>query len=155
LPRLKLPLLNVESLKSQPPRWLSKAILCVVFYLLKTPAICACILFCKAWLRVQFGLISNVTTLPSTTLMISLKGLVGVDPQISQNDGFKMEFVREILPIINEHDAACRAASSSRCENCGSPSGKCCKPQCLGFTLGIDLLSMYWSTPHVVNMNAK
>lgn len=35
-----------------------------------------------------------------------------------------MQFVRAILPIINEHDAACRAASSSHCENCGSPSVK-------------------------------
>lgn len=47
---------------------------CVWYFVcLKQPSPVLCILFFKPWLRVQFGLISNATTLPLPTLMISSK----------------------------------------------------------------------------------
>lgn len=49
------------------------------------------------------------------------RSLVTVDG--ARNDaGYVSRFVSAIRPIMNEHQAACRAASNPRCENCGLPT---------------------------------
>jgi hypothetical protein len=51
--------------------------------------------------------------------------LVTVDAQVAQNDPrYVSRSLGAILPIMKEHEAACRKASNPRCGNCGSPTAK-------------------------------
>ena len=49
--------------------------------------------------------------------------LVNASALATQHDaGYRSQFLIAIQPILQEHEAACRAASKCFCENCGQPS---------------------------------
>src|SRR5438105_2600196 len=51
--------------------------------------------------------------------------LINPDSQATQQDaGYVDLFVKTLQPIMNEHEADCRAASNPLCGNCGSPTIK-------------------------------
>ncbi|KAI9745918.1 MAG: hypothetical protein M1818_000599 [Claussenomyces sp. TS43310] len=51
------------------------------------------------------------------------RSLVAADANAQQSDPQYMQtFVATLQPIMQEHQAACRAASSAQCSNCGAPA---------------------------------
>jgi hypothetical protein len=53
------------------------------------------------------------------------RSLVTPNAQVAQRDPqYVKNFVAAIQPIMQEHEAACRAASNSKCQSCGSPAVK-------------------------------
>jgi len=53
------------------------------------------------------------------------RSLVTPTAQVAQRDPeYVKSFVAAIQPIMQEHEAACRAASNSKCQSCGSPAVK-------------------------------
>jgi len=53
------------------------------------------------------------------------RSLIRPDAQVAQRDPEHIKnFVSTIQPIMKEHEAACLAASSPKCQSCGSPTVK-------------------------------
>ena len=51
------------------------------------------------------------------------RSLVTSNAQVTQHDPeYIRNFLAAIRPIMLEHEAACRAASNPKCQNCGSPT---------------------------------
>ena len=63
------------------------------------------------------GTLTFTHNLPSSLVRPEAQALQG-DPGYIQN------FTKSLQPIMNQHEAACRAASSSQCHSCGSPTTK-------------------------------
>jgi hypothetical protein len=52
------------------------------------------------------------------------RSLVTADPSQSQNAQYVKTFMDTVQPILKEHEPAARAASSTKCGICGSPTAK-------------------------------
>ncbi|PVH91305.1 hypothetical protein DM02DRAFT_734224 [Periconia macrospinosa] len=53
------------------------------------------------------------------------RSFVTPNAQVMQHDPkYIKNFVAAMQPIMLEHEAACRAASNPKCQNCGSPTAK-------------------------------
>lgn len=50
--------------------------------------------------------------------------VTGADPRGTPNAAYMKTFTDTIQPILDEHEPACRAASSTQCGQCGSPTAK-------------------------------